>query len=178
MSEFIVQGRERLLDSYVFNVDRVTVLHGNGAFTRDVVQHPGAVAIVAVDSDGQVAMLRQFRAPVGAAHLEIPAGTCDVAHEVPLETARRELIEETGASGGEWSLLSKFWNSPGWTNQVTWVYLANGVQHGESKPEGPEESSAEVLWLSRSQIVDLLETEEVFDGTATIGLMKWLNTTV
>lgn len=174
MSTFRVVARERILESYVFDVERRTVELANETFTRDVVIHQGAVAIVAERADGRVALLRQFRAALQKSHLEIPAGTCDVDGEDPLETAKRELFEEVGATSESWTLLRRFYNSPGWTNQETWVYLARECQVTESAPEGPEERMMEILWLSRDEVVARLDSQEPFDGTASIGLYSWL----
>jgi ADP-ribose pyrophosphatase len=82
-------------------------------FTRDVVRHPGAVAVVAVTDDRRVLLVRQYRGPVDRELLEIPAGTRDVEGEPPQETARRELSEEAGVRAGELRLLARVLNSPG-----------------------------------------------------------------
>ena len=174
MSDFRITSRERILESYVFDVERRTVELEGDTFTRDVVVHQGAVAIVAERPDGRVALLRQFRATIQQSHLEIPAGTCDVDGEDPLATAQRELLEEVGATSQDWTLVRRFYNSPGWTNQETWVYLAMNCSIAEAAPEGPDERMMEVLWLTREQVVVLLDSPEPFDGTASIGLYAWL----
>ncbi|MBU6233372.1 MAG: NUDIX hydrolase [Acidobacteria bacterium] len=174
MAEFQIVDSQRLLSSFVFNVDRVTVV-GDETFYRDVVRHPGAVAIVAVNKDDEVALLRQWRVTLGHQHLEIPAGTCDVAAEDPLATAKRELLEEIGATSEEWTELCSFYNSPGWTDQTTVVFLAHNIELTESRPSGPEETAMEVEWWSRAQVQQLLQPGCFLDGTATIGLRTWLS---
>ncbi len=93
---FRVVATEPLLASRVFRVERRTVSDGGQTFTRDVVTHQGAVAILAINDRGEIGMLRQYRAPFDAEVLEIPAGTLDVEGEDPLGAAQRELREELG----------------------------------------------------------------------------------
>ncbi len=91
---------------------------------RTVVSHPGAVAVVALDDAGRVLMIRQYRHPVGYQLWEIPAGLRDAAGEPPLETARRELFEETGYRAREWHVLIDYFTSPGFTTERLRIYLA------------------------------------------------------
>jgi ADP-ribose pyrophosphatase len=86
----------------VFRVERRFVAHGDVTFDRDIVVHPGAVAIVAVDERGRVAMIRQYRTAAEAWLLELPAGTCDVSSESLVQTAQRELREECGLVATQW----------------------------------------------------------------------------
>ena len=174
MSRFVVSQREEILRSYVFTVERVTVEGPDGDFQREIVKHPGAVAVVAVNSRGEVALLRQWRATVGDSHFEIPAGTRDVHGEPPLETAKRELLEEIGATSDRWTELCTFLNSPGWTDQETVVFLAEDVSLSEAQPSGPEESSMTVEWVSRDQVKAMMQPGSHVDGTVTVGLRAWL----
>lgn len=163
-----------ILQSYVFTVERVTVAGPAGDFEREIVKHPGAVAVVAVNQFDEVALLRQWRATVGGDHYEIPAGTRDVHGEEPLETAKRELLEEIGASSDEWMELCTFLNSPGWTTQETVVFLARNVTVRESRPSGPEESFMTTEWIHRDRVIEMLQPGCHLDGTVTIGLRAWL----
>jgi 8-oxo-dGTP pyrophosphatase MutT (NUDIX family) len=174
VSEFEISRREEILRSYVFTVDRVVVNGPEGEFEREIVKHPGAVAVVAVNASNEVALLRQWRATVGGDHFEIPAGTRDVGSESPLETAKRELLEEIGATSDDWLELCTFLNSPGWTDQETVVFLARNVSISKSRPSGPEESSMTVTWVHRDAIADLMRPGSHLDGTVTIGLRAWL----
>ena len=169
-------SRQRLLDSYVFDVDRVTLVSDGEEFTRDVVVHPGAVAIVAVNASGCVALLRQWRAPIGGWNIEIPAGTCDVAGEDPAATAQRELMEEVGVRAGIIESLGRFYNSPGWTSQVTYLFLATSLDEVERAPSGPEEVASEVQWWTQEEVRAHLDSRGQVDGTAAIGLRAWLAT--
>lgn len=174
MTRFSIVAKSLIHRSFVFDVERRTVETERETFTREVVIHPGAVAIVAINIEGKVALLRQYRATLDTENLEIPAGTCDIAGEDPLATAKRELHEEIGAKSDYWSFLTSFYNSPGWTNQQTMVYLAEKVTLGESSPEGPEEVALTVQWKTVDEVRALLDGPSTVDGTAAIGLYAWL----
>ena len=111
---------------------------------REIVDHPGAVAIVAVDREEHVTLVRQLREATRKRLLELPAGTAEEGEE-PLETARRELQEECGLTGGEWRELAAFWTTPGFCREYMHVYLAEGVVAGEAEPEDDEDVEV-VLW--------------------------------
>ena len=109
-----------------------------GEHEREIVEHPGAVAIVAVDTDGKVALVRQRREAVREHLLELPAGTLEEG-ESPLECARRELEEETGLTRGTWRELGAFYTTPGFCRERMHVFAAEDVEAGEAKPEEDEE---------------------------------------
>ncbi|SEE79146.1 NUDIX domain-containing protein [Jiangella alba] len=97
-------------------------------FVRDVVVHPGAVAVVAVDEDGRVLVVRQYRHPVGLRPVELPAGLRDVDGEPPHESAARELYEEGHVRAADWRVLIDLLTSPGMTDEAIRVFLARGVE--------------------------------------------------
>jgi ADP-ribose pyrophosphatase len=105
---------------------------------REIVEHPGAVAIVAIDRDGHVALVRQRREAARKALLELPAGTLEEG-ESPLETARRELEEETGLYGGNWREVAAFYTTPGFCRERMHLFFAEDVEPGPASPEGDEE---------------------------------------
>jgi ADP-ribose pyrophosphatase len=109
-----------------------------GEHEREIVEHPGAVAIVAVDDDGMVALVRQRREAPRKALLELPAGTLEDG-ERPLDSARRELEEETGLTGGSWRELAAFYTTPGFCRERMHLFAAEGVQRGAASPEDDEE---------------------------------------
>lgn len=123
-----------------------------GPHEREIVEHPGAVAIVAVDTDGKFAFVRQPREATRSRLLEIPAGTREPGEEA-LATARRELAEECGLTGGAWSRLGGFWTTPGFTREYMDVFLAEGVEHGEASPEADED--IEVVMLDPADIGEI-----------------------
>lgn len=96
-------------------------------FRRLVLEHPGAAIVLAVDDDGQVLCLQQYRHPAGIAFVELPAGICDVAGEDPLEVAKRELREEVELEASEWEHLASVWASPGITAERHHLYFARGL---------------------------------------------------
>lgn len=162
--------------SYVFDVERRTIRHGDTTFERDVAVHPGAVAVLAVNDAGEVGFIRQYRATFDDLLLEIPAGTQDVAGEAALDAAKRELLEEMGFVASEWTMLGKFMNSPGWTNQVMTIYEARGLSEHERAPAGPEERSSSVLWLSPVALRKALRDAPAVDSTTAIALHRIFGT--
>ena len=115
----------------VFEGRRISVdVERWGDHEREIVRHPGAVAIVAVDADRRVTLVRQLREPARKRMLELPAGTREPGEE-PLATAKRELVEEAGLRGGEWRLAASFFSTPGFCDEVVRVYIAEGVEEPE-----------------------------------------------
>jgi ADP-ribose diphosphatase len=140
-------------------------------FTRDVVRHPGAVAVVPVTDDGQVLLVRQYRAAVDRNLLEIPAGTRDVDGEPPAETARRELLEEVGVDAGHIRLLATMYNTPGFCDEETYLYLATDLQPGPTARHGVEEENMEVVPVTFADIDDMVATGDLIDGQTILGLL-------
>lgn len=144
---------------------------GGVEFTREIVRHPGAVSVVAVNDDGMVVLERQFRAALGQDLLEIPAGKRDVPGEPPEEAARRELAEEVGLAADHWTLLSSFYNSPGFCDEHGTVYLAQGLRAVPSAPQGHEEDAMTVEWRPLREMPALIASGELTDAKSIIGLL-------
>jgi ADP-ribose pyrophosphatase len=140
-----------------------------GDHEREIVEHPGAVAIVAVDAGDDVWLVRQLREPARRELVELPAGTREEGEE-PLATARRELREECGLTGGTWSELGAFWTTPGFCREHMVVFLAEGVEPGEPDPDADEE--VEVLQWPADGIDALLP--ELEDAKTVAGLLLFL----
>ena len=140
-----------------------------GENEREIVEHPGAVAIVAVDDEGCVALVRQLREATRRRLLELPAGTAEPGEE-PLATARRELKEECGLSGGEWRELAAFWTTPGFCRERMHLFAAEGVERGEASP-APDEELELVRWPV-SEIESRLH--EIEDAKTLAGLLLYL----
>jgi ADP-ribose pyrophosphatase len=140
-----------------------------GDSEREIVEHPGAVAIVAVDAEERVCLVQQLREPARKELIELPAGTCESGEE-PLETAKRELREECGLTGGVWHELAAFWTTPGFCREYMHVYLAENVEAGEADPDEDEEVEL-VHWP-----VGELESRlgEVEDAKTLAGLLLYL----
>lgn len=140
-----------------------------GEHEREIVEHPGAVAIVAVDGDGMVTLVRQRREAAREHLLELPAGTLEQG-ESPLESARRELEEETGLTGGQWRELAGFYTTPGFCREYMHVFAAEGVTSGEARPEEDEE-----LELVRWPVGEIAERmRELEDAKTLAGLLLYL----
>jgi len=152
---------ERLFRGRVFDVVREQ--------GKDVVVHAPAVAIVAVDHAKRVVLVRQPRAGARRDVLELPAGILAPGEE-PLEGARRELREETGLRGGEWSLLASFFTTPGFSDELMHVHLATGLDEGEPSPDDDEQLTVERF--GRDELPRLLETVE--DAKTLVGLLLYL----
>lgn len=130
--------RGRYLEFRVDTIERADGSRGE----RDVVGHPGAVAVLAVDDEGRLLLVRQWRSPAGRALLEVPAGTLDThdgALEDPDGAARRELEEETGYRASSWRRLDTFWTAPGFASELMYLYLATGLTPADGDRLGPDE---------------------------------------
>lgn len=140
---------------------------------RSVVRHPGAVAVVPVEG-GRVWLIRQWRVAVGSDLLEIPAGIRDVDGEDAAETARRECREEIGRDPGRVTRLVEFYNSPGFTDEHTTVFLAEDLQEVPRTPHGAEERAAEVVAMEVGDILAAIEAGRISDGKSVVGLLAYL----
>lgn len=136
---------------------------------REIVRHPGAVAIVAVDDAGRVTLVRQLREPARRRLLELPAGTCE-PNEEPLATAKRELEEEAGLRGGDWRLAATFFSTPGFCDELVRVYCAEGVEETERAPEEDEE--IELVRVPAAELEPLLP--QIEDAKTLAGLLLYL----
>jgi 8-oxo-dGDP phosphatase len=142
---------------------------------REVVQHPGAVAVLALDGQDQILLIRQYRHPVGRLLWEIPAGLRDVAGEDPWTTAQRELVEEAGYRARDWRVLADYFSSPGYTTERLRVYLARDL---ELVPQAerdfvPKDEEAFLLtrWLPLEAAVEAVLAGELHNGTTALGIL-------
>ena len=140
-----------------------------GEHEREIVEHPGSTAIVAIDGDEFVVLVRQTREAARKPLLELPAGTLEPG-EQPLETAKRELEEEVGLRGGRWRQLGAFYTTPGFCRERMHVFLAEDLEHGEPSPDDDEE--VEVLRWRIEEIEALLP--ELEDAKTIAGLLLYL----
>jgi len=141
-----------------------------GDHEREIVEHRGAVAIVVVDSQGHVALVRQLREAARRALLELPAGTLEPGEE-PFQTAKRELQEETGLTGGEWTEVLGFFTTPGFCRERMTLFFAEGVEPGEARPD-PDERLEQVRWPLGEVASRLSELE---DAKTILGLLLYLH---
>ena len=125
----------------------------------------------AVDGDGRVALVRQYRAALDDWLLEIPAGKLDVEGEDPAVTAQRELAEEVGLAASSWSLLTTFHHSPGFCDELQRVYLAEGLSAVPDSRQGLEEESMTVEWWPLASASTMVTDGTVHDAKTVIGLL-------
>ena len=137
---------------------------------RDVVRHPGAVAVVAIDKD-EVILVNQYRPPLETVTLEIPAGKLDVSGEERIDAARRELNEETGLDSKNLTLLSEFHNSAGFTDELTSIYLAENLMPTEAKAVSVEEEYLTVTRVSFEKALQFVAQGVITDAKTVIGLL-------
>ena len=144
--------------------------------SREVVEHPGAVAILALDEQERVLMIRQYRHPAGATLWEIPAGLRDVAGEPLAQTARRELLEETGYRAADWRVLADYLSSPGISTERLRVFLARDLtmvpaELREYVPEH-EEAYLTVAWVPLEEAVRGILSGDLHNGVAIVGILS------
>lgn len=176
---------ERVVDSTLihrgryleFRVDTIERADGSRG-TRDVVGHPGAIAVLALDDDGRLLLVRQWRIPAGRAMLEIPAGTLDVHDgrtEDPDVAARRELEEETGSRASSWRRLSTFWTAPGFASELMHLYLARGLEsvHGDDRLAPDEDERLELSRATIDEALALVDDGSISDAKTILGVL-WL----
>jgi ADP-ribose pyrophosphatase len=143
--------------------------------TRDVIRHNGSVVILAVDesknpSDPDIILERQYRHAAGQILIELPAGRID-AGEAPLAAAKREMIEETGYRAKRWTMLSKYFASPGFLGEWMQIYLAQDIREGAATPE--EDENIDVFRMPLSEVLALIAANKIHDGKTLIAIMMY-----
>lgn len=151
----------------VWDVRSDTVRYGDGQIQRQYVEHPGAAAIVAIDDDGRVVLIQQYRHPLRLRDWEIPAGLLDVEGEPPLETAKRELAEEVDLVASRWQPLVALRTSPGGNDEVVHIFLATGLSDApEAFARAEEEADMRVARLPLEDAIT-----GVLEGRLTNGIL-------
>jgi 8-oxo-dGTP pyrophosphatase MutT (NUDIX family) len=173
--EYEVLASEEIYRGRIITLRKdVVAMPGGGESVREVVHHPGAVGIVAIDDQDRVVMLRQYRHPIRQHLWELPAGLRDVDGEPPVETARRELAEEVQLAAERWSLLTTQYPTPGFCDELVLLYLAEGLSEA-ALPDGFTAEHEELdMTVERVPLAEAVQW--VFDGTvrnslAVIGLL-------
>jgi len=149
-------------------IEKVTLPNGH-EFEMEVVQHPGGAAVVALDEQGRVCLLRQYRHVAEAWLWELPAGKID-ADEPPLETAQRELAEEAGLIAAQWQSLGMIFTSPGVFKEQIHLYLARELSHVASAHE--TEEVIEIRWFDFKQAFDWAKNGQISDAKTLAGILR------
>ena len=159
----------------VWSVRTDTVNFGSGVVVdRDVLLHPGAVAVIAIDDDDRVLLIRQYRHPVACSLFEPPAGLLDHAGEDPAHTAQRELAEEAGYVAREWFVLVDLFNSPGGSSEAIRIYLARGLSSlpgGRQHTGEAEELDLPRVWVPLDEARDLVLSGAIGSPSAVAGIL-------
>jgi 8-oxo-dGDP phosphatase len=170
--DFVTRGSETIYVGKIFalRTDDVQMPGGNVA-RREVVEHYGAVAIVALDDDGNIALIYQYRHPVGRRLWELPAGLLDLGGEAPVRTAARELHEEAGLSAKYWSVLVDVVSAPGFSDECVRIYLATGVTEIGRPDADDEEADLKLEWVPLGEAAQRVLAGEIVNSLAVAGIL-------
>jgi 8-oxo-dGTP pyrophosphatase MutT (NUDIX family) len=157
-----------------WKVDVETVDIAGQRVKRDIVIHPGAVAVLVLNDRDEVLLIRQYRQALGMFLFETPAGLLDIPSENPLDAAQRELAEEAGVRADRWDTLVDFYNSPGGSSEAIRIYLAREISElteGRVDTGEAEELDLPCVWLPLEKAVDLVLEGELGNPTAVVGIL-------
>lgn len=170
---FQLLGETELHRGPVVSMSNLRIRTPDGAeIERQVVRHPGAVAVVPLLADGEtVIMVRQYRAALDADVLELPAGKLDVRNEDLTVAAQRELEEEVGRRAGRFDLLAEFVNSPGFTDERCWVFLGRELTETAFDRQGPEEEAMTIEHVRFGDLDELMASGRLQDAKSVIGML-------
>ena len=170
--ELSLRASEQVFEGLVWDIRRDTFELAGRPIVREYIDHPGAVAVVALDDDDRVFLIRQYRHPVRTRDWEIPAGLLDVRGENPLAAAQRELAEEGDLEASEWAVLVDFFTSPGGSDEAVRVYLARGLSAASKVFEREdEEAHMDTRWADLEECVDAVLARRVQNPSLAIGVL-------
>jgi ADP-ribose pyrophosphatase len=166
----LISSKE-ITSNRIFTVTQDHALDPSGfEIKRAIVQHRGSAVIMPVDEKKRILLVRQYRLPARQYLWELPAGTVDPG-EKPLQTARRELAEETGLRAGKIQKLAEFYPSPGFLTEKMTIYLATDLTQGKATPMDDER--IETKWFAASEIDKLIRAGKILDAKTNIGFLRW-----
>jgi ADP-ribose pyrophosphatase len=155
----------------IFTVTQDHALDPDGfEIQRAIVQHRGSAVIMPVDEKNRILLVRQYRLPARQYLWELPAGTMDPG-EKPLQTARRELAEETGLRANTWQKIAEFYPSPGFLTEKMTIYLVTGLTHGEATPMDDER--IQTRWFASNEVDEMIRTGKIQDAKTNLGFLRW-----
>ena len=163
----------KIFEGKIINVRLDTVILPNGKKAkRETVEHPGATAIIPVENDGNVVLIKQYRNPINKVILEIPAGKLEKGED-PQDCAARELQEETGLRSGKLTHLATFYTTPGIRDEILYLYAAFDLEKSLTNPDKDE--FLEVVSIPLSELFLMVEKKEIVDAKTLIGIMMVKN---
>jgi ADP-ribose pyrophosphatase len=167
-----VVSSDVVYDGVVWDVRRDTFRYNGDEIIREYVDHTGAAAIVAIDDDGKVLLIQQYRHPIRHRDWEIPAGLLDVTGESPLETAQRELKEEADLTASDWEPLVSIFTTPGGNDEVVHLFLARGLSPiAEAHAREAEEADIRVEWVPLQDAVTGVLEGRLRNGILAAGVL-------
>lgn len=171
MAEFRLVSSEHVLDTEVFEVRRERAEHASGAaIDRHITVNQPATVMLPLRDDGKILLIRQYRLPVRQQLWELPAGRCDPG-ESEEQTARRELIEETGYRAGKLTRLLEFFPAPGYASERMIAFLAEDLTAGEADPEPYE--LIEARWTDPSEVLEMIRSNQIRDAKTIGAILYW-----
>ena len=160
------------MEGYVWNVRQDAFDYNGTEIVRDYIDHPGAVAVLALDDQDRVLLIQQYRHPIRMREWELPAGLLDVDGEHALIGAQRELAEETDVVASEWNVLTEFYTSPGGSNEVIRIYLARGLSPApEAFERTDEEADMITRWVPLDDCIDAILARKVQNPSLIVGVL-------
>ncbi|CAN5222692.1 NUDIX hydrolase [soil metagenome] len=162
---------ERVYEGKVWDIRSERFEYNGAELTREFVDHTGAVAIMAMDDEGRVLLIKQYRHPIRHREWELPAGLLDIAGEDPLIGAQRELAEEADLAASEWHVLTDFMTSPGGSNEALRVYLARGVTTVAPFDRHDEEVDIETRWVALDDVVSAVLARDIQNSILAIAAL-------
>jgi len=168
-----ITSSEKAFAGMVWDVRRETFRYGDAEITREFVDHTGAVAVLAIDDEDRVLLIKQYRHPVRMREWEIPAGLLDVTDEPPLAAVQRELAEEADLEAAEWSVLAEFLTTPGGSDEAIRVYLARGLTAtAEAFARTDEEADIEKRWVDLDEVVTAVLERRIQNPSTVIAVLQ------
>jgi 8-oxo-dGTP pyrophosphatase MutT (NUDIX family) len=167
---------EKVYEGRIWDVvsDTFLLQETGEALTRDYIEHPGAVAVLPMNDDGEILLLKQYRHPVGMDLWEIPAGLLDIEGEDFVVGAARELAEEADLAAGTWNVLADFFNSPGSSSEAIRIYLARNLTYvpdHERHLRTDEEAEIEFHWIALDDAVQSVLAGRLHNPSAVVGIL-------
>jgi ADP-ribose pyrophosphatase len=150
-----------VFEGAIWDVRRETFDYNGDQITREFVDHTGAVAVLAIDDEDRILLIKQYRHPIRSREWEIPAGLLDVADENPLDAAKRELAEEVDLAASSWNVLSDYVTTPGGNNEAIRVYLARELRDTDAFAREDEEADIEKRWVPLDEALDAVVARRI-----------------